>query len=186
MTAKFLDHNRHGELKQWRRRRQRKRQRSNQFRLAKQQRYTSITLFVHSGPSLHDCGRKLPIFTRPLYGVGEHSAKFSFFFFYQIQSFWTQPQTRISQTFDKLNEIEWDRWSLKQSQFTFLSGVFGLLSLWSFATMATRVTASLYWGCLKLVSSLTVFQSSLLSSATFDIIFSLTPNCNLAIHKYFS
>ena len=109
MTAKFLDHNRHGELKQWRRRRQRKRQRSNQFRLAKQQRYTSITLFVHSGPSLHDCGRKLPIFTRPLYGVGEHSAKFSFFFFYQIRSFWIQPQTRILQTFDKLNEIEWEK-----------------------------------------------------------------------------
>ena len=138
MIAKFLDHNRHGELKQRRRRRQRERQRSNRFRLAKQQRYTSITLFVHSGPSLHDCGRKLPIFTRPLYGVGEHSAKFSFFFFYQIQSFWTQPQTRISQTFDKLNEIEWDRWSLKQFQFTFLSDVFGLLLFRSFATMATR------------------------------------------------
>ena len=108
MIAKFLDHNRHGQLKQRRRRRQRERQRSNQFRLAKQQRYTSITLFVHSGPSLHDCGRKLPIFTRPLYGVGEHSAKF-FFFFYQIRSFWIQPQTRILQTFDKLNEIEWEK-----------------------------------------------------------------------------
>ena len=50
-----------------------------------------------------------PIFTRPLYGVGEHCAKFSFFFFYQIRSFWIQPQTRILQTFDKLNEIEWEK-----------------------------------------------------------------------------
>ena len=62
--------------------------------------------FVHSWPSLHDCDRKLSNFTRTLYGVGEHSAKFSFFFFHQIRSFWIQPQTRISQTFDKLNQIE--------------------------------------------------------------------------------
>ena len=37
--------------------------------------------FVHSWPSLHDCDRKLTNFTRPPYGVGEHSAKFSFFLF---------------------------------------------------------------------------------------------------------
>ena len=111
---------------------------------------------------------------------------FLFFFFYQLRSFWIQPQTRISRTFDKLSEIQWDRWSLKQPQFTFLSDVFGLLSFRSFATMATRVKASLYWGCLKLVSSLTVFQSSLLSSATFDIIFSLTRSCNLPFTSNFS
>ena len=83
MVAKFLDHN-NGELKHWRRRRQRERQRSNRFRLAKQQLYTCNTLFVHSWPSLHECDRKLSNFTRPLYEVGEHSAKFPFFLFLPI------------------------------------------------------------------------------------------------------
>ena len=46
---------------------------------------------------------KLPNFTRPLYGIGEHSTKI-FFFLTQIRSLQIQPQN-ISPTFDKLNEI---------------------------------------------------------------------------------
>ena len=34
-----------------------------------------------SWPLLHDRDMKLPNFTRPLYGVGEHSTKILFFFF---------------------------------------------------------------------------------------------------------
>ena len=55
---------------------------------------------------LHDCGMKIPYFTCPLYGVGEHNTKIFIFFFYAlIRSFCIQPQ-KISPTFGKLNEIE--------------------------------------------------------------------------------
>ena len=46
---------------------------------------------------------KVPNFTRLLYGEGEHNRK----------------SQKISPTFDKLNEIEEDRLSLKQCEFTF-------------------------------------------------------------------
>ena len=44
------------------------------------------TLHMHraflyiSLPSLNDCNTKLPIFTHPLYGVGDHNRKVSFSF----------------------------------------------------------------------------------------------------------
>ena len=47
----------------------------------------TTTLHVHhsflyvSQPSLHGCDVNLPNFTHPLYEVGEHNAKISFFFF---------------------------------------------------------------------------------------------------------
>ena len=58
-------------------RRQRERQKSNRFILTTQQLCTCVTLLYISLPSLHDCDNhmKLPYFTRPLYGVGDHNTK---------------------------------------------------------------------------------------------------------------
>ena len=51
-------------------------------------------------PSLNDCNTKLPIFTHPLYGVGDHNRKFLFLFLnLDVQSVWIQPH-KILLTFD--------------------------------------------------------------------------------------
>ena len=56
-------------------------------------------LYLSSLP-LHDWCMKLPTFTPPLYGVGEHNAKILFSFFLNLD-------TVVSDTtFGKLNEIE--------------------------------------------------------------------------------
>ena len=78
MVAKFLDHNNREFLHLYG-----EQETNNRFRLAKKKK----TFHVHhaflyiSLPLLHDCDMKLPNFKRPLYGVGEHNTKISFFFF---------------------------------------------------------------------------------------------------------
>ena len=82
VITKFLDH---GKLKQRRQQWQQERQKSNSFILAKQPIFTCISLFCAF--LFHwDCDMKLPNFTRPLYGVGEHNTIIFFFF-------WIQPST---------------------------------------------------------------------------------------------
>ena len=55
---------------------------NNRFRLAKQQLCMRATFFLYNSlPSLHDYNVKIPNFTCPLYGVGEHNTKIFFFFF---------------------------------------------------------------------------------------------------------
>ena len=60
VTVNFLLN---GQVKQRRRRQQRERQKSNRFRLAKQQLCTSHAFCVHLLPSLHDYNVKVPNFT---------------------------------------------------------------------------------------------------------------------------
>ena len=48
-------------------------QKDNRFSLAK----TNAFLYI-SWPLSHDCDMKLPNFTRPLYGVGEHNTTIFF------------------------------------------------------------------------------------------------------------
>ena len=91
-------------------------------------------------------------FTRPLYGVDEHNTKFSFSFPKLRYDPFGFNAKKISPTFDKLNEVEWDRWILKRWEFTFLSDVFGLLSSKHFTTMATWRNDFLY-GCLFTTAS---------------------------------
>ena len=51
-------------------------------------------------PSLNDCNTKLPIFTHPLYRVGDHNRKFSFSFSkLRCAVVWIQPH-KILLTFD--------------------------------------------------------------------------------------
>ena len=70
------------------------------------------TLHVHHAfvhifwPSLHDYDMKLPISTRPLYGVGELDTKSLFFLFLNSDTVLSNSIQKISPTFDKLNEIE--------------------------------------------------------------------------------
>ena len=49
---------------------------------------------------------KLPNFTRPLYGVGEHNTKILFSFFVNLDTVLWKFNPEISPTFDKLKEIE--------------------------------------------------------------------------------
>ena len=56
--------------------------------------------FVHFLPSLHHYDMKLPNFTSPLYGVGEHNTKIVTFFFLTYETINTVPR------FAKLYEIE--------------------------------------------------------------------------------
>ena len=56
-------------------------------------------------PSLHNYDMKLPNFTSPLYGVGEHNTKIVAFFFKTEITIDTVPK-KISPRFAKLNEIE--------------------------------------------------------------------------------
>ena len=90
------------ELKQqrWRRRRQPERQKSNRFRLAKQQLCTCITFFC---TCLCLANVKVPNF-RFCRGR-EHKTTFFYFFWTLIEPFRAQPQ-KNSPTFDELNEIE--------------------------------------------------------------------------------
>ena len=55
--------------------------------------------------SLHQNDVKLPNFTSPLYGVGEHNTKISFFFL-NLETVLLDLTQKISPTFDKLNEIK--------------------------------------------------------------------------------
>ena len=48
----------------------------------------------------------LPIFTRPLYGVGERNTKSFFLLFLNSDTVLSNSIQKISLTFDKLNEIE--------------------------------------------------------------------------------
>ena len=61
--------------------------------------------FVHFLPSLHHYDMKLPNFTSPLYGVGEHNTKIVAFFFLTYKTINTVPK-KISPRFAKLYEIE--------------------------------------------------------------------------------
>ena len=92
------------ELKQ--RRRQRERQKSIRFRLAKQQLCTCITLFC-TFPYRHcttSYDVRLPNFT--FYGGQEHmTTNFFFFLWTQIQSFGIK-LLKKSPTFDKLKELQ--------------------------------------------------------------------------------
>ena len=56
-------------------------------------------------PSLHHYDMKLPNFTSPLYGVGEHNKTIVAFFFKTKITIDTVPK-KISPRFAKLNEIE--------------------------------------------------------------------------------
>ena len=56
-------------------------------------------------PSLHHYDMKLPNFTSPLYGVGEHNTTIVAFFFKTEITIDTVPK-KISPRFAKLNEIE--------------------------------------------------------------------------------
>ena len=79
------------ELKQRRGQRQRERQKSNRFRLAKQQLGTCITLFLYiSLPSLHDYNVKMPKFT--FCRGREYKTTFFLFSWTLIQSFRIQLQ----------------------------------------------------------------------------------------------
>ena len=71
MVAVFLDDNKTNDVDDGK-----ESEKRNGFILAKQQHvisYISLTL-------LHHCDMKLPNFTRPLYGVGEHNTKIIFLF----------------------------------------------------------------------------------------------------------
>ena len=94
MTAKFLDHN-NGELKQWRLWRQRARQKSNRFTLAKQQLCTCITLFCTI--LSRRCKTATWNFLISLAHFMEYPAQVFLFVTY-IRSFRIQRQ-KISQTF---------------------------------------------------------------------------------------
>ena len=99
--------------------RQRKRQKSNRFRLAKQQLCMCITLFWYiSLPPWHDYDVKLPNFT--FCGGRKHKTTTLFFFSQTlIQSFSIQFQ-KNSPTFDELNETEYARlrvWSSANTVF---------------------------------------------------------------------
>ena len=61
--------------------------------------------FVHFLPSLPHYEMKLPNFTSPLYGVGEHNTKIVAFFFLTYKTINTVPK-KISPRFAKLYEIE--------------------------------------------------------------------------------
>ena len=95
VVTKFLDH---GKLKQRLRQRQRERQKSNSFILAKQPNFTCISLFC-TFLFCCDCDMKLPNFTCPLYGVGEHNTIIFFFF-------WIQPRTFCQHLTNYWNRIE--------------------------------------------------------------------------------
>ena len=56
-------------------------------------------------PSLHNDDMKLPNFTSPLYGVGEHNSKIVALIFQTEITIDTFPK-KISLRFAKLNEIE--------------------------------------------------------------------------------
>ena len=97
VVTKFLDH---GKLKQRLQQRQRERQKSNSFILAKQPNFTCISLFC-TFLFCCDCDMKLPNFTCPL-----------------LWSWWTQHNyflflldstQNISPTFDKLLKSNWIR-----------------------------------------------------------------------------
>ena len=49
---------------------------------------------------------KLPNFTHPLYGVGEHNTKIFAFIFLNLDTVLSDSTQNISPIFDKLNEIE--------------------------------------------------------------------------------
>ena len=76
--------------------------RTAKFRLAKQQLCVCITLFLYIS-SLHYCNMKLPNFTLPLYGVGEHNTKSFFFFFRYRLSFGLNPDN-----FANIWQIKWN------------------------------------------------------------------------------
>ena len=101
-------------LKQQLRRRQQEGQKSNRHnRLAKQQNWTCITLFVISLPSLQNYHTKIPYFT--FCGGHEHKTRLSFSFLELWHSLLEFNSRKKLSTFDKLNKMEWARWSwLKQ------------------------------------------------------------------------
>ena len=93
---------------QRRRRQQGERQKSNMFILKQTQLNIfarASRYFVHFLPSLHHYDMKLPNFTSPLYGVGEHNTKIVTFFFLTYKTINTVPK-KISPRFAKLYEIE--------------------------------------------------------------------------------
>ena len=95
MVIKFLDHN-NGELKQQRWQWQQEWQKSNRFRLAKQ------NVFVHFLAIIARLRHETSNITQPLYGVDKHNTKFSFpFSKLRYGPFGFNPRK-----FDKLNEIE--------------------------------------------------------------------------------
>ena len=78
MVAKFLDDNKRDDgdgNEKW--------QKSNRFRLAKQQLCTFCTLRCLS---LHDCDLKPSKFMRPIYGVGEYNTKNVLLFFVNLDT----------------------------------------------------------------------------------------------------
>ena len=109
-------------------RRQQERQKSNRFILTTQQLCTCVTLLYISLPSLHDCDNhmKLPYFTRPLYGVGDHNTKNVLF--RNIDTVLLDLTSESSPIFDK---------KLKLSNIgeVWNSATFGLLSSRKIATM---------------------------------------------------
>ena len=65
---------------QWRQR-QGERQTNKKFIMTTTTLHVNHAILYSSLPSLHHCDMKLPNFTSPLYGVGEHNTKIVAFFF---------------------------------------------------------------------------------------------------------
>ena len=104
------------ELKQRRRRRQRERQKAvtldwQNESFARASRFLYISL-----PSLLDYDVKLPNFT--FYGGRGHKQRF-FFLLWTLVQFIGIQLLKKSQKFNKLKELEYERRSLKQREFTF-------------------------------------------------------------------
>ena len=104
------------ELKQRRRRRQRERQKAVALDWQnKNFAHASRSLYI-SLPSLLDYDVKLPNFT--FYGGRGHKQRF-FFLLWTLVQFIGIQLLKKSQKFDKLKELEYERRSLKQREFTF-------------------------------------------------------------------
>ena len=66
---------------QWWRQRQGEQQKNKMFIMTTTTLHVNHAILYSSLPSLHHCNMKLPNFTSPLYGVGEHNTKIVAFFF---------------------------------------------------------------------------------------------------------
>ena len=72
---------------------------------------------MHFLPSLQDCDVKLPNFTSVLWRTRTHDNYFLFLCVNLDTFLYNSTPEKFANIIDKLKELEWERWSLKQREF---------------------------------------------------------------------